>query len=145
MPVKKAVLSHLVSSSEPTPDYNDTFENPGVNPDCGIRNVLDRIGDKWSYLIILNLAKRPQRFGELRRSVVGISQRMLTDTLRSLQRDGLIDRTVFHTRPPSVEYRLTPLGESLQEPMRVLVRWADDHLAVIRKARNRFDNALSPR
>ena len=71
MPVKKAVLPHLVSSSEPTPDYNDTFENPGVNPDCGIRNVLDRIGDKWSYLIVLNLAKRPQRFGELRRSVVG--------------------------------------------------------------------------
>jgi DNA-binding HxlR family transcriptional regulator len=70
---------------------------------------------------------------------------MLTDTLRSLQRDGLIDRTVFHTRPPSVEYRLTPLGESLQEPMRLLVRWADDHLAVIRKARDRFDKTLSPR
>jgi DNA-binding HxlR family transcriptional regulator len=144
MPVKKAVLPHLVSSSEPTPDYNDTFENPGVNPDCGIRNVLDRIGDKWSYLIILNLAKRPHRFGELRRTVVGISQRMLTDALRSLQRDGLIDRTVFHTTPPSVEYRLTALGESLQEPMRGLVRWADDHLAVIRKARDRFDSALSP-
>src|SRR5258708_34417374 len=126
MPVKKAVLSHLVSSSEPTPDYNDTFENPGVNPDCGIRNVLDRIGDKWSYLIILNLAKRPQRFGELRRSVVGISQRMLTHTLRSLQRDGLIDRPAFHTRPPSVEYRPTPLGRPLHAPVPLLAPWAYD-------------------
>ncbi|HEV2673843.1 MAG TPA: helix-turn-helix domain-containing protein [Aliidongia sp.] len=111
------------------------------DPDCPIRSVLDRIGDKWSFLLILTLAPRPHRFGELRRAVDDISQRMLTQTLRSLQRDGLVDRTVFPTTPPSVEYRLTALGLSLLEPMRGLVAWADLQLPAITGARARFDAA----
>jgi len=109
------------------------------HPDCAIRGVLDRIGDKWSYLLIMHLAERPHRFGELRRAVDDISQRMLTETLRSLQRDGLIDRTVFPTTPPSVEYKLTELGESLLVPMRGLVAWADQQLGEITEARRVFD------
>lgn len=111
------------------------------HPDCAIRGVLDRIGDKWSYLIILKLAKRPHRFGELRRAIDDISQRMLTETLRSLQRDGLIDRTVFPTTPPSVEYALTELGGSLLEPMRSLVKWADGKMPAITEARENFDRS----
>jgi DNA-binding HxlR family transcriptional regulator len=105
---------------------------------CPIRDVLDRIGDKWSILLLLTLAERPYRFGELRRTVADISQRMLTQTLRELQRDGLVSRTVFPTNPPSVEYRLTPLGSSLLKPMAGLVRWADDNHAAIKGARARF-------
>jgi DNA-binding HxlR family transcriptional regulator len=87
----------------------------------------------------MTLAERPHRFGELRRGVADISQRMLTQTLRDLQRDGLVDRRVFPTNPPSVEYRLTALGVSLLRPMAVLVRWSDDHHAKIKAARARFD------
>ncbi|CAN7392324.1 helix-turn-helix domain-containing protein [Rhizobium sp. LjRoot98] len=113
---------------------------PRKKADCAIRDVLDRIGDKWSYLIILKLADRPHRFGELRKEIEDISQRMLTETLRSLQRDGLVDRTVHSTMPLSVGYSLTDMGRSLQEPMRGLVRWADDCLASIENARQAFDN-----
>jgi DNA-binding HxlR family transcriptional regulator len=108
---------------------------------CPIRGVLDRIGDKWSVLLLITLAERPHRFGELKRAVVDISQRMLTQTLRDLQRDGLVSRQVFPTNPPSVEYRLTELGTSLLRPMANLIRWADDHHARIRSARSRFDAA----
>jgi DNA-binding HxlR family transcriptional regulator len=112
---------------------------------CPIRDVLDRIGDKWSILLLMTLAERPHRFGELRRAVADISQRMLTQTLRDLQRDGLVDRRVFPTNPPSVEYRLTALGTSLLRPMAVLVRWSDDHHAKIKTARMRFDRTgVSP-
>ena len=112
-----------------------------AHADCAIRGVLDRLGDKWSYLLILKLAKGPQRFGELRRAVDDISQRMLTETLRSLQRDGLVNRTVYPTTPPSVEYRLTALGQSLLEPMQGLVAWADRQLPTIVSARATFDQA----
>jgi len=108
--------------------------------DCAVRGVLDRIGDKWSYLLILNLAGGPQRFGRLRSEIDDISQRMLTETLRNLQRDGLVEREVFPTTPPSVEYRLSLLGRSLLTPMRSLVRWADDKQALIRKARDAYDD-----
>lgn len=107
---------------------------------CPIRSVLDRIGDKWSLLIVLALAEKPHRFGELRRTIADISQRMLTQTLRDLQRDGLIDRTVFATVPPSVEYRLTPMGKSLMDPMEGLVQWAEAHHKKIRSAREAFDD-----
>jgi len=106
---------------------------------CPIRSVLDRIGDKWSMLIVLTLAEKPYRFGELRRAIPDISQRMLTQTLRDLQRDGLIERTVFATVPPSVEYRLTGMGKSLMDPMDGLVKWADAHQKKIRTARDEFD------
>ena len=92
---------------------------------CPVRDVLDRIGDKWSILMIMTLATRPQRFSELHRAIRDISKRMLTQTLRDLERDGLITRHVFPTKPPSVEYRLAPLGQSLLEPMANLIDWAD--------------------
>ena len=106
---------------------------------CPIRSVLDRIGDKWSVLVIMTLAEQKQRFGALRREIPDISQRMLTQTLRDLQRDGLISRHVFPTNPPSVEYRLTALGTSILAPMAGLVQWSDANHAAIKKARSAFD------
>jgi DNA-binding HxlR family transcriptional regulator len=108
---------------------------------CPVRDVLDRIGDKWSVLVIMTLATRTQRFSELRRAIRDISKRMLTQTLRDLERDGLITRHVFATKPPSVEYRLAPLGQSLLEPMATLVDWADRRYSDIHAARVRFDGA----
>lgn len=106
---------------------------------CPVRDVLDRIGDKWSMLMIMALAMRPHRFGELHRAVHDISKRMLTQTLRDLERDGLITRHVFPTKPPGVEYRLAPLGLSLLEPMASLIDWADRCYGDIHVARTRFD------
>jgi len=106
---------------------------------CPVRGVLDRIGDKWSTLIIITLSEKPLRFGQLRRTIPDISQRMLTQTLRDLQRDGLISRQVFATQPPSVEYRLTEMGQSLLDPLAALVRWADAHYGAIRGARSVYD------
>lgn len=128
-------------AAAPVPPAHRPVHRPAYGPDCPIRGVLDRIGDKWSCLLILTLAERPHRFGALRRAVPDISQRMLTGTLRSLQRDGLIARTVFPTTPPSVEYRLTPLGSSLLDPMYDLVAWADEKQAAIVGARAAFDRA----
>jgi DNA-binding HxlR family transcriptional regulator len=108
---------------------------------CPVRDVLDRIGDKWSILMIMTLATRPQRFSQLCRAIRGISKRMLTQTLRELERDGLITRHVFPTKPPSVEYRLAPLGQSLLEPMANLIDWADRRHSDIRSARARFDSS----
>jgi DNA-binding HxlR family transcriptional regulator len=107
--------------------------------DCPVRQVLDQIGDKWSTLMLLALSEKAYRFGELRRLIPDISQRMLTQTLRDLQRNGLISRTVFPTQPPSVEYRLTPLGHSLMGPVGLLVRWAEKHYGRILSARQHFD------
>jgi DNA-binding HxlR family transcriptional regulator len=109
------------------------------DPQCPVRNVLDRIGDKWSTLILVNLANGPHRFSAVQRAIPDISKRMLTQTFRDLERDGLIARTVFPTRPPSVEYRLTPLGETILEPLTVLVRWADRSHAAIKNARLAYD------
>lgn len=110
-----------------------------MRDNCPIRDVLDRIGDKWSFLLIMVLAQGTARFGALRKSVSDISQRMLTQTLRDLERDGLVSRQVIPTRPPSVEYALTELGHSLLAPMRALVAWADDSHDRIRAARNHYD------
>jgi Predicted transcriptional regulators len=106
---------------------------------CPVRTVIDHIGGKWSSLLLLALAERPYRFGELRRLVPDISQRMLTQTLRDLQRDGYVDRTVFPTKPPSVEYSLTPLGVSLYGALSVLIQWAEDNFLAVRDARRRYD------
>jgi DNA-binding HxlR family transcriptional regulator len=105
---------------------------------CPVRDVLDQIGDKWSTLLLMTLGERSHRFGELRRAVPDISQRMLTQTLRDLQRDGLISRHVHPTVPPSVEYRLTPLGSSLLEPLSHLINWASSHYGAIVAARSSF-------
>lgn len=106
---------------------------------CPVRDVVDHLGDKWSTLLIVVLASGPQRFSAIRRAVPDISQRMLTQTLRDLQRDGLIQREVFPTVPPSVEYRLSPLGESLLDPLAALVTWASANHAAIKTARQAYD------
>jgi DNA-binding HxlR family transcriptional regulator len=108
---------------------------------CPVRDVLDRIGDKWSTLILGTLSSGPHRFSAVQRAIPDISKRMLTQTLRDLERDGLIARAVFPTKPPSVEYRLTPLGETILEPLAVLVRWADGSHGAIKAARRAFDAA----
>jgi DNA-binding HxlR family transcriptional regulator len=112
---------------------------------AGCRNVspvLNRVGDKWSVLIVMILADGPRRFNELKRQIDGISQRMLTLTLRGLERDGLVSRTVEPTVPPRVTYALTDLGESLKEPVEALGRWAMAHIGCIRAAQQRFDARL---
>ena len=106
---------------------------------CPVRGVLDRIGDKWTTLVVITLAKREHRFSEIQRAVPDISRRMLTQTLRDLERDGLVLRKVFPTKPPSVEYRLTPLGESLLKPLAGLVAWAGESQAQIEDARTLYD------
>lgn len=108
--------------------------------DCKIREILDRVGDKWSMLVMHILGEGPQRFSALRRSIEGISQRMLTRTLRLLERDGLVRRTVYPTVPPQVEYALTPLGQTLLDPIRALATWAATHQAEVIAARARFDS-----
>jgi len=107
---------------------------------CGtIRETLSRVGDKWSILIVGTLKTAPLRFNALRRHIDGISQRMLTRTLRELERDGLVTRTVTPTTPPSVEYALTDLGHTLMEPVMALVAWTQDNYPQISKAQQRFD------
>ncbi|HHX6879236.1 transcriptional regulator [Acinetobacter baumannii] len=103
------------------------------------REILDRIGDKWSLYIIATLAKGAMRFNELKRGVDGISQRMLTLTLRALERDGLITRTMYPTIPPRVDYELTPLGTTLLGPVMALVHWANDNKNDIIECHKRFD------
>ena len=108
---------------------------------CPVRNVLDQLASKWSVLILTALAQRPYRFGELKREIGDISQRMLTQTLRDLQADGLIEREVFPTTPPSVEYRLSPMGRSFMTPLRALVDWAVTNHESIKTARKDFAEA----
>lgn len=108
---------------------------------CPVRHVLDRIGDKWSMLLVMTLASGPRRFNQLHREIPDISQKMLTQTLRDLQRDGLVSREVFDTKPPSVEYRLTPLGQSLIVPFGQLIEWANTSIPAIEGSRAHFDAA----
>ncbi len=110
------------------------------NPCCSaVAPVLARVGDKWSVLIVRALGAGPRRFNELKRDVGGISQRMLSLTLRGLERDGLVTRTVFPTVPPRVDYDLTDLGRSLWEPVEALGAWAHRHHPAIAAAQRRFD------
>src|SRR5579872_2826193 len=107
---------------------------------CPTREILDRIADKWTTLIIGILAHGgTKRFNELRRAVGGISQKMLTQTLRDLERDGLVKRTMFAEIPPRVEYELTPLGRTLCEPLSALGAWSAEHLDDVRTAQEAFD------
>ncbi|MCW2387328.1 DNA-binding HxlR family transcriptional regulator [Sphingobium sp. B11D3B] len=116
------------------------FPTPTQGEDCGmVREILDRVGDKWSLYIIATLKDGPVRFNELRRRIGGISQRMLTITLRGLERDGLIKRTMFPTIPPRVEYELTDIGGSLLAPVMALTMWANSNQDNIQNARTRYD------
>jgi DNA-binding HxlR family transcriptional regulator len=112
------------------------------NPGCrAVSEVLNRVGDKWSVLIVVTLAEGSKRFNELRREIPSISQRMLTLTLRGLERDGLVTRTVTPSIPPRVDYELTDLGRSLQGPVMALTDWAIENIDVIYEAQTRFDSA----
>lgn len=113
----------------------------GVETD-DMRDFLDRVADKWSTLVIVLLARSPgrrARFSELRRDLYGISQTMLTSTLRSLERDGLVTREVFPVVPPRVEYELTPLGMELMKPMNQLLGWVTENWGQVKRARDRYD------
>jgi DNA-binding HxlR family transcriptional regulator len=118
----------------------DTIELDHHSGDCqSVARVLSRIGDKWSVLVIMMLAEKPLRFNELRRVIDGISQRMLTLTLRGLERDGLVTRHLTPIIPPRVDYKLTELGRSLCEPVIALGAWAKRHGAEIQRAQASFD------
>ena len=113
----------------------------GEFSNCPIREVLDQLSGKWTLLLVFELQAGPARFNALARRIPDISKRMLTQTLRDLERDGLVSRAVFPTKPPSVEYALTPLGESLIEPMTALFAWAEHQHKDIRAARQAYDQA----
>jgi|SRR5882757_5808712 len=108
---------------------------------CPCRDVLDLVANKWTALMFGVLARGPHRFGELRRAVAGITPKVLTQNLRSLERDGLISRTVYATTPPSVEYALTPLGEGISVILIALNTWTQDNFDDIRQARQAYDTA----
>ena len=114
---------------------------PGRSETCNaMADILNRIGDKWSVMIVGYLGKKTMRFNELRHTIGGISQRMLTLTLRNLERDGLVTRTVYPEIPPRVEYALTDLGKTLTEPLDALWNWAAKHQDEVKKARGSYDN-----
>lgn len=116
---------------------------PGpMHVECGrFSSVLSLIGDKWTVMIVLTLTERPRRFNDIKRTIGGISQQMLARTLRALERDGMVKRTVHATVPPQVEYALTDLGHSLADPIHALGKWARIHIADIEGNRIAFDTA----
>lgn len=107
--------------------------------DCPTRVMLDRIGDKWAVLVLGLLVDKPVRFNQLRRAIQGVSQKMLSQTLKSLERDGLVDRRVFPTVPVTVEYSITPLGRTLAATVDALRRWAETHIEDVLAAQRRYD------
>ena len=122
---------------------SDQVTRPALT-DCRARDVLHRVGDKWSVFVIDQLGQGSQRFSELRRSIDGITGRMLTVTLRGLERDGLVARTVHPVIPPRVDYALTPMGATLLETIEQLVDWADSHTEDIYAARSSYDARHTP-
>ena len=131
MSVTNAAVSSQVKALVPT--------GPCDDDDCGIRDVLDRLGDRWTVLVVVELSKGVRRFSALHRAIPGISQRMLTLTTKRLCRDGLVERIAYATIPPQVDYRLTPLGYSLADTIAVLADWSREHRAVISVARDHWD------
>jgi DNA-binding HxlR family transcriptional regulator len=119
----------------------DVTSSGDLPTDCaGVGDVLARIGDKWTVQIVVALHRQPRRFNEIKRLVAGISQQMLTRTLKALERDGLVKRVVHDKTPPQVEYSLTALGLSLSTPLRALAAWAIDHRSSIRDNRHSYDD-----
>ena len=111
-----------------------------LHEDCRkVSQILARIGEKWSMLVVMLLREGPRRFNDIKRNTGGISQQMLTRTLRGLERDGMVTRTIFPTSPPQVEYNLTELGRSMSEPVLAFGLWVQEHLPEIDVARHRFD------
>jgi DNA-binding HxlR family transcriptional regulator len=127
----------------PRVPHTDVPEPVGAaTADCRLRDVLDRVGDKWSVLVMALLGDGPRRYSELRRAVDGISQRMLTLTLRNLERDGLVTRAVTPSSPPRVDYALTPVGQTLSVEVSSLMRWAQEHRAYVADSRLRYDASI---
>ncbi|MFD4231889.1 winged helix-turn-helix transcriptional regulator [Streptomyces sp. NPDC058545] len=123
-----------------TPSATTQQATRGVH-DAVLRSVLARLGDKWTVIVICRLDAGPKRFNELRRATEGITQRMLTSTLRHLERDGLVTRTVHPTVPPQVEYALTASGRSLHTVLYQLVKWTEEHIDAMLSAREAYDSA----
>jgi DNA-binding HxlR family transcriptional regulator len=121
----------------------DTIKPPAnvLDPDCPSRVIFQRIGDKWASLVVQVLADGPVRFSELRKMVHVVTPKVLTQTLRTLERDGLITRTVHAQVPPRVDYELTEIGASLLAPLTLLRLWAEDHVPSILEAREAYDDA----
>jgi DNA-binding HxlR family transcriptional regulator len=122
------------------------MSEPAWNPydrNCPTRELLDRIGDRWTVLVIGSLHDGPRRFSEIAKAVDGVSQKMLTQTLRALERDGLLTRTIYPEIPPRVEYALTDLGHSLDEPLKGLERWVTTHMNAVLKARSRAEEVVA--
>ncbi|AQA15047.1 transcriptional regulator [Streptomyces sp. SID8361] len=129
----------LKSPSHCTGTDDDQARQWDTREGCEVRQILDRVADKWSLLVIALLDRRTLRFTELRREIDGVSQRMLTVTLRQLERDGLVHRTVHPVVPPRVDYRLTPMGATLHHTIQALVAWTEDHQDKIAAARAEYD------
>jgi DNA-binding HxlR family transcriptional regulator len=118
---------------------SDVQARPSESGDCRAREVLDLIADKWSLYVVSCLGAGPLRFTELKRAIDGVSQRMLTVTLRGLERDGILTRTVFEVMPPNVSYELTPMGQGLLTATAPLLDWAQAHVPLIDTARTSYD------
>ncbi|MEN3293736.1 MAG: hypothetical protein V7642_2989 [Burkholderiales bacterium] len=135
----------MIAVMEKSPSMNDisvNFEDAQIadESECvAAREILCRVGDKWSLYVVRCLKGHPMRFNELRRSIEGISQRMLTLTLRGLERDGLVTRTVYASKPPRVDYELTEIGRTLVEPVVALLSWAERNRIYIHYSRRKFD------
>ncbi|WP_342779325.1 helix-turn-helix domain-containing protein [Nonomuraea turkmeniaca] len=128
-----------LSYCESTVDDDYDVRQWDTREDCEVRQILDRIADKWSLLVIALLDCQSLRFTQLRREIDGVSQRMLSVTLRHLERDGLLSRTVHPVVPPRVDYALTPLGRTLHQTIKALVTWTEEHQAEIATARAEYD------
>ena len=135
--IKKALPRHLVSAAKPGASKPP---NP-YDSKCPTRVVLDRIADKWTVLVLGLLCQRPLRFNQLRREIDGLTQKMLSQTLKALERDGLVARKVIPTAPVTVEYSITPLGATLSATVDELQRWARDHIGEVLEAQRRYDCA----
>lgn len=131
MSVTNTAVTSQVSAAQPT--------GPCDDDDCGIRDVLDRVGDRWTVLVLVELSKGVRRFSALQRAIPGISQRMLTLTTKRLWRDGLVERIAYPTIPPQVDYRLTSTGHSLADTVFGLADWSRHHKDTIAAARDRWD------
>lgn len=132
-----------ITSTDGSPGTPAYTSGDLFNPDCPTRVVLDRIGDKWTVLVVLLLKDGPLRFTALRAGIGQVAPKVLTQTLRRLERDGLLTREVFAEVPPRVEYTLTPMGRSLIEPISAITEWAETHVPAIAKAQQQHDLAAS--
>lgn len=138
--VKKApVRDQVPRAKPPTRKTRGNWPADPYAADCPTRLILDRIADKWTVLLLLLLVQRPWRFNEMRREIGGLTQKMASQTLKGLERDGLITRTVTPTVPVSVEYAITPLGRTLHSSLDALRNWAETHMVTVMKSQRAYD------